>query len=264
MIPDLYAGAAHCDMPDTSQTSGSVSDKDREPPEKKRWRPCTAKKWLVSAPESLESYADSVVGITNLPAELVVKILSSLDFTDITACRYVSRRWQALIDRNHLQAFAFSRYLYFQPMPQTVQRYNAFTKGWLASFCDRAKEFVEGLDTLLECRYFPEILFFAIAVVLSETMLLTCQNVRTIRHFDWVVRATFSSDGRHLAAASADKTAKIWELVAGHWLEKVTIRHLGWVRYASFSPDGSHLITASDDNTAKIWLIKGKEFNDIP
>ena len=253
MSPSPSAGAAHCDTPKVSLTAGSVSDQGRESPEKKRWRPCPSKNWLVGAPESLERCVDSGVGITNLPAELVVKILSNLDFTDITACRYVNRRWQALIDRSHLQPLAFSRSLYFQPIPQTVQHYNSFTRGWLASFSDRAKEFVEGLDTLLEHRYFPEMLFFAIAVVLSETTLLTCQNVYTIRHFDWVVDASFSPDGRHLATASADHTAKIWELVAGQWLEKATIRHSDFVNNVTFSPDGKYLATASRDHTAKIW-----------
>ena len=203
------------------------------------------------------------MGITNLPAELVVKILSNLDFTDITACRYVNRRWQALIDRSHLQALAFSRSFCFQPIPQTVQHYNSFTRGWLASFSDRAKEFVEGLDTLLKHRYFPEMLFFAIAVVLSETTLLTCQNVYTIRHFGRVANATFSPDGRHLATASADNTAKIWELVAGQWQEKASICHSNWVTKVIFSPDGSHLVTTSDDHTAKIWGLAAGQWEEI-
>jgi WD40 repeat protein len=69
----------------------------------------------------------------------------------------------------------------------------------------------------------------------------------------------FSPDGRRLATASSDKTAKVWDAVTGK--ELLTISgHGAGLNGVAFSPDGRRLATASADKTAKVWdEATGKE-----
>ena len=252
----------------------SVFGKNKKSRKKNRWRPyhvvptrvfCsssktdsapyTSKKRLRSSSGCHERMPDT--GIIHLPDELVVKVLSNLDINDVSVCRRVNHRWHALVDKRHLQACAFARFLHYQPTPkpQTVENYRLSTRSWLRGFGIRGKELSEQLDELLEHKHFPEILFFAIAEVLAKTRVLTCQHVCTFEHSDSVTDASFSPDGRHLVTASTDDTAQIWELVAGQWRKKVTIQDSGWVLTARFSPDGHYLLTAG--RTAQIWELVG-------
>jgi hypothetical protein len=65
--------------------------------------------------------------------------------------------------------------------------------------------------------------------------------------------ATFSLDGKYLATASGDKTARVWEATSRN--EVARMSHEGEVYYVAFSRDGKYLATASNDKTAGIWLI---------
>ena len=254
-----------------------------------KWQPYTSKKWpsnsfgrLERLPEkgimpivssNFSRHVDStaaqyeypeletVIGITTLPDELIVKILSNLNIKDISVCRRINSSWQALVDTNHLLALSFSRRLRFQPISQTVENYHSFTRGWLTGFSKRGKELAQQLDNFLGNKHFPEILFFNIAELLTKTKLLTCQNVCTVQHPHFLGNnPTFSPDGNHIATATDDYTAQIWELVAGQLQHRVTIEpHNNCVFNVSFSPDGSHLVTASSELTAEIWgLVDGQ------
>jgi WD40 repeat protein len=67
-----------------------------------------------------------------------------------------------------------------------------------------------------------------------------------------VYSAAFSPDGSRIVTASADKTARIWDVATSK--EIAVLRgHDGSVNSAAFSPDGSRIVTASDDNTTRIW-----------
>ena len=280
MIEGHYRASVSLDnMLDTSSMAGSDSEKSRKTRKKNRWQPYTVPSrrtfsqlsissgWQSST--SKERPSDSTrrpekladKGITDLPDELTVKILSNLDIKDISACRRVNSSWQALVDTNHLRARSFSQRLRFQPISQTVNNYHSFTRGWLTGFSNRGKELAKRLDKFFGNKHFPEILFFNIAELLTKTKRLTCQNVCTFDHPKFVYNnPIFSPDGSHLVTAYMGLTAKIWELVAGQLQHRATIYHYDWGFDASFSPDGSHLVTASDNGKAvEIWgLVAGQ------
>ena len=78
-------------------------------------------------------------------------------------------------------------------------------------------------------------------------------------HTAGLYRIAYSPDGKRLATASIDKTAKVWDPATGK--ELLTLRgHTEDVVGIAFSPDGTRVATASYDKTAKVWdAATGKE-----
>jgi hypothetical protein len=74
----------------------------------------------------------------------------------------------------------------------------------------------------------------------------------TFWHGAFVYSSKSSRDGIKLITASADRTAKVWDLNSGQELLKITA-HPDQVFYAEFSPDGKQFLTASADKTIKLW-----------
>jgi eukaryotic-like serine/threonine-protein kinase len=73
-------------------------------------------------------------------------------------------------------------------------------------------------------------------------------------HENSVYSVSFSRDGKRLATASADGTARLWDIESGQTL--ATFRgHTGDVNMANLSPDGRWLATAGDDRTVRLWSV---------
>ena len=78
-----------------------------------------------------------------------------------------------------------------------------------------------------------------------------------------VNQAVFSPDGRRLATASQDGTARLWDAATGQPVG-VPLRHGQPVTLAVFSPDGRRLATAAADGTAHIWDVATGEAVTAP
>ncbi len=76
-------------------------------------------------------------------------------------------------------------------------------------------------------------------------------------HTDPIGAVAVSPDGKFLATASFDKTAKLWDGATGKELRTLAGKngHANLVLGVAFAPDGSALATVSSDNQLKIWDI---------
>jgi WD40 repeat protein len=73
--------------------------------------------------------------------------------------------------------------------------------------------------------------------------------------------ARFSVDGRRVATASADDTARIWDTATGEVLTQ-PLRHAGWGRITdvAFHPAGDRIVTACVDGTAQVWELSSHDW----
>jgi formylglycine-generating enzyme required for sulfatase activity len=74
-------------------------------------------------------------------------------------------------------------------------------------------------------------------------------------HTASVNSARFDSQGQQIVTASADKTARLWDL-GGEPLA-ILVGHKAAVLTARFSSDGRYVLTASEDSTARLWDESG-------
>src|SRR5947207_15191949 len=81
----------------------------------------------------------------------------------------------------------------------------------------------------------------------------SAEEPRTLKgHDGWVGGVALSADGKVLATASADNTAKLWDVDSGK-ATQVFKGHTDYVAAVAISPDGRAIATASYDQTARLW-----------
>ncbi|KAL2165503.1 hypothetical protein VTH06DRAFT_803 [Thermothelomyces fergusii] len=71
-------------------------------------------------------------------------------------------------------------------------------------------------------------------------------------HSRAVAQVRISPDGRWIASASADGTAKIWDASTGAHLETL-VGHMAGVSCLAWAPDSNTLATGSDDKSIRLW-----------
>jgi WD40 repeat protein/serine/threonine protein kinase len=89
---------------------------------------------------------------------------------------------------------------------------------------------------------------------LGQILAGTTQGGIALPHSENVPFGGFSADGKWVATASFDRTARVWSAVDGRL--EATLEHSGTVRMAQFSPDNLRLLTASEDGTAVLWDLQ--------
>src|SRR5262249_15587507 len=76
--------------------------------------------------------------------------------------------------------------------------------------------------------------------------------IRKLSGHAWQTNAlAFSRDGKQLASAGNDKSARVWQVITGKQL--LRLRHDDNVVAVAYSPDGKTLATASEDKTIRFW-----------
>ncbi len=94
--------------------------------------------------------------------------------------------------------------------------------------------------------------------VLSGLTTLQAPPLEFKGHTGDVWGVAISPDGKYLATASADQTARLWDLASGETI-RVFAGHSREVWDIAFSPDGKSLLTGGVDGTARLWDIVSGE-----
>ena len=82
--------------------------------------------------------------------------------------------------------------------------------------------------------------------------------LHTFLHEDVVTSISFAPDGKSILTGSADKTVKLWNVQNGK-LQRTFTGHQQVITSVAFAPDGKSIVTGSVDNTVKLWEIDGRE-----
>ena len=101
--------------------------------------------------------------------------------------------------------------------------------------------------------------------VTSSTLwgMISQQEMSHLPYAETINALAFSPDGEMLAAASGDKTIKLWNVETGEEQLSITAHKLA-ISAIAFSPDGQLIASASGDKTIKLWNVEtGEEESTI-
>jgi len=94
--------------------------------------------------------------------------------------------------------------------------------------------------------------------LIRQGLLFIPHSVVVLNHDGLVTNVVFSPNGKYIATASSDKTARLWNASTGEQI--FVLNHDGPVNNVVFSPEGKYVATASDDNTTGLWDVStGKQ-----
>ena len=102
----------------------------------------------------------------------------------------------------------------------------------------------------------------AVAGPSATVRVLAADDLRVLRRLvvpmSGCLHAAFSPDGRWLATASSDRTARVHDATTGAQAA-VLLGHIEAVVSVAWSPDSARLVTASSDGTVRVWNRAGGE-----
>jgi WD40 repeat protein len=86
-------------------------------------------------------------------------------------------------------------------------------------------------------------------------------------HSRFVFALAWAADGKKVASASLDKTARLWDLASGT-ASVLTDETQGALHVVAFSPDGRQVATAGEDEHVRVWDASTRKMvqdeKDIP
>ena len=96
----------------------------------------------------------------------------------------------------------------------------------------------------------------------ASGILILGEGTFNLSHNDSVNDVAFSPDGKFIATASEDKTARTWYAYTGK--EIIDLPHDSSVNTVGFSPDGKYIATTAGYKTAHVWdADTGKEITSM-
>jgi WD40 repeat protein/transcriptional regulator with XRE-family HTH domain len=99
--------------------------------------------------------------------------------------------------------------------------------------------------------------------VLHEAVLASRLRLTLRGHEDSIEELTYSPNGKLIATASLDNTARLWDATTGK--ELLRLQHSAGVGHVAFTPDGSRLATGTGDGLVRLWdVASGDELLTIP